>query len=390
SGKYIVYSMGSSIYFAKTGVSSRWLLYLLALAAILVGALYKREESRALFEKVRSIYLRGLEARDESISRIEEEAPELKELAALPQAVEPEVAKPEKVEEVGVQLARVTFKVISHKSKRGISGVEVTFGGVRKLTDSRGEVNFTEVPVGEHEVTARKDFYETKTNTYSAEDKAFYEIELKPTVKLEELHLKKLKKAKLYLENSLENVSNYDLCIPSYYTGIGNRVVEFVEKLSNNPEYFEEQGYGATTDYFADVALDICIRLSELMTDWKNVQLYRRAGAGREECPAGDFIDERAVDEAGREPRGFVDANYPRLKERLAEVDSTITSRIKDLTIMPVSGIWRIAEQLFIKAAEEEGSKKAFLMVLADAMLSYAEEMFENQMILARLRYTII
>ncbi len=77
-------------------------------------------------------------------------------------------------------------------------------------------------------------------------------------------------------------------------------------------------------------------------------------------------------------------------------MDDEITGRIKDITIMPISGVWRISEGLL--SMTEAGSdgvapsklKIAILSLFADAMLDYVEEMLNSEKILERLRVSIL
>ncbi|MDI6654731.1 MAG: hypothetical protein QME59_02455 [Candidatus Hydrothermarchaeota archaeon] len=213
------------------------------------------------------------------------------------------------------------------------------------------------------------------------------DIPLASASKISDAQLKKLNNARALMEKNFQTISSSDLCLPSYYTSIGSKMVDFVEGVFATPEYFGSSSYEEAAEKLIEVTQEVCKKLTELMLDWRNIRLYK-ASKLKGECTAKDFTDGGMFKKILEDPKNFTDTKLPAVKERMAVLDSLITEKIKELTILPVSGLWSISRELLKTSIENELKKAAYIM-FADIMLNYVEEMLENQDVVSRLKYTI-
>ncbi len=77
------------------------------------------------------------------------------------------------------------------------------------------------------------------------------------------------------------------------------------------------------------------------------------------------------------------------MEQALLEIDRGITSRTRDMSVLPITGVWSIAKSLL---ADQSGSdlEHAIRILIADALLMYAKEMYENPEIVKRMKQGIL
>lgn len=288
------------------------------------------------------------------------------------------------------QQVTLHIRVINAKSGRAIKGAEVALNNRAEKTGNEGGVIFQNISTGEHEIAARREGYETKKSVYAVE-KNKIDIPLLPTYKIDDAQLKRLNSIRALTERNLQMISSPDPCLPSYYASIGSKMVDFAEGILTTPEYFQLNNYGEAAEELIKVTEEVSKNLAEILLDWRNVRLYTASKLKGDKCAAKDFVDEEMFDKILENPKHFADARFPIVKERMAILDSLINEKIKELTILPVCGLWGISKRLLDASVSPTTGeiKRGIYIMVADIMLKYVEEMLQNQNILSRLKYTI-
>lgn len=170
-----------------------------------------------------------------------------------------------------------------------------------------------------------------------------------------------------------------DLCIPYYLRGICTTIMDMIEHAhSGDSDAIDEMidASGRVCKYIADLVengrfIDICIS--------SNMGAFDDTGfvLGVEEYQDG-------VDALISDPVSFVDSSH--VEEELWELDSTITRKMSELAIIPISGLWKVSKNIFDDAADESGIKHAFSILIATIILKRTRGMMENPEIVRRLQ----
>jgi hypothetical protein len=313
------------------------------------------------------------------------------------------------VKETGINLEAVSeglglFKrvnvqvdVTNANTNKPVIRAVVGLGNRNMETDEEGKAVFEDISRGSYELRVEREFYNAVRKKIELhEPEEHIQINLAPVSGLGETEVTRLKDALEGVRNSYLAVPASDPCLPTYYKSIAEKLVDFAEKISDIPAFFKRVNYEEFVDELILAAEFICGELGEIIVDWKNVKIYERGTGSEGECTAPDFRGLREFEEALQAPEKFVETHLPQIRRRLNLVDDEITGMIKDITIMPISGVWRISEELLsmTEAESEDGApsklKTVILSLFADAMLDYVEEMLNSEKILERLRVSIL
>ncbi|MBI4344574.1 MAG: hypothetical protein HY555_03200, partial [Euryarchaeota archaeon] len=196
------------------------------------------------------------------------------------------------------------------------------------------------------------------------------------------------------LRTRFEQFATFDTTIPCYYLSVGDRLTDLVVGLSGRPEYFLEapERYPLFMEELVGMVETVCERLSEIMVDWKNIMLYKATTDLTPVCCVIKPPLELGADIPSfiKDPEAYARRNFRAVQERLANVDSLITTELERLTILPISSLWKVSDGLLSKAKEERGVRKAVLVIAADMVLNYVQDMLKRPEILERLKRGII
>ncbi len=203
-------------------------------------------------------------------------------------------------------------------------------------------------------------------------------VEIK--AKLTDAQQKRLHELRQSANQSMNDLpAGCDLCIPYYLRGICTTITDMIEHAhSGDSDAIDEMidATGRVCGYIADLVgngrfIDICIS--------SNMGAFDDTGfvLGVEEYQ--DWLDALI-----RDPVSFVDSSH--VEEELWELDSTITRKMSELTIIPISGLWKVSKNIFDDAANESGIKHAFSILIAMIILKRTRGMMENPEIVRRLQ----
>ncbi len=281
-------------------------------------------------------------------------------------------------------------RVLDSASRTPIPGAAVQTGSATQKTDASGETMFTLDRGGQRTVSVSgiPNLYEGRTVPVDGDTAT---ILLSSAVRPDQEQDARLRFVREAFENRYREVSGYDRCIPNFYRSVAQRLIECVRGMTAIHFIRGKAGPKEVTDQMISVIESVCTELSEIMVSKRNIDLYARSIAGNENsagCNASQIRYDLLSDLIAS-PSGFVAATSPKVEQALLEIDREITSRTRDMSVLPITGVWSIAKSLL---ADQSGDdlEHAIRILIADALLMYAKEMYENPEIVKRMKQGIL
>ena len=292
--------------------------------------------------------------------------------------------------------AQIKINVTNSNTNKPINKAIVTLGNRNNETNESGNTKFEDVSKGIYKISIEREFYDKIIKKIDVqESKELIQINLIPVSGLRGTQADRLNNTIELVRNKYHEIPSSDPYLPLYYQSIGENIIYFVEKILDMPSLFKDVDYSKSMDELISATEIICIELGEMMVDWKNVKIYESNEETNVKCIAPAFSEIKKFEDALIDPAKFIEINNQKIKHRMNNVDEKITERIKDITIMPISGVWRISEKLInkINPGMEDANtnlKNTILLLFSDAILDYVEDMLNNDQILDRLKASII
>ena len=281
-------------------------------------------------------------------------------------------------------------KVLDSASRTPVPGAAVQTGSAIRKTDASGEAIFTLDRGGQRTVSVSgiPNLYEGKTVSVDGDTAT---IMLSSAVRPDQEQDARLRFVREAFENRYREVSGYDRCIPNFYRSVAQRLIEYVRGMTAVHFIRGKAGPKEVTDQMISVIESVCTELSEIMVSKRNIDLYARSAAGNGNsagCNASQ-ISYDILSDLIASPSGFVSATSPKVEQTLLEIDRGITSRTRDMSVLPITGVWSIAKSLL---ADQSGNdlEHAIRILTADTLLMYAKEMYENPEIVKRMKQGIL
>ncbi len=281
-------------------------------------------------------------------------------------------------------------KVLDSASRMPVPGAAVQTGSATQKTDALGETMFTLDRGGQRTVSVSgiPNLYEGRTASVDGDNAT---ILLSSTVRPDQEQDARLRSVREAFENRYREVSGYDRCISNFYRSVAQRLIEYVRGMTAIHFIRGKAGPKEVTDQMISVIESVCTELSEIMVSKRNIDLYARSRAGNENsagCNASQ-ISYDPLSDLIASPPGFVPATSPKVEQALLEIDREITSRTRDMSVLPITGVWSIAKSLL---ADQSGDdlEHAIRILIADTLLMYAKEMYENPEIVKRMKQGIL
>jgi LAS superfamily LD-carboxypeptidase LdcB len=198
--------------------------------------------------------------------------------------------------------------------------------------------------------------------------------------KLTDAQQKRLHELRQSANQSMNDLpAGCDLCIPYYLRGICTTITNMIEHA--------HRGDGDAIDEMIDATGRVCGYITDLVENGRFIDICISSNMGAFDDTGfvlgveeyQDWLDALISD-----PVGFVDSSH--VEEELWELDSTITRKMSELTIIPISGLWKVSKNIFDDAANESGIKHAFSILIAMIILKRTRGMMENPEIVRRLQ----
>ena len=313
--------------------------------------------------------------------------------------------------EQGINSVQLKALVLDAMSKTPIPNVIVHAGQETQKTDGSGEATF-ELKRGDQYTISTSgvpNLYASASastdgvgdtgdsgNTDVASATSVATILLSSIVRPDQEQDAKLRSIRQAFDDRYREVSSYDRCIPEFYRSVAQRLIEYVRGITAIHFVRGKNTPKEVMDRLIPVIELVCSELSEIMVSKRNIDLYAAnrgvAGTGDtgngSECGAGQ-VSHDSLTELLADPSGFIADVHPRVQTLLTTIDNDITSKTRDMAVLPIAGVWSIAKGLL---SEQSGDEIDYAMriLVADALLRYAKEMYENPEIVKRLKKGIL
>jgi hypothetical protein len=296
----------------------------------------------------------------------------------------------------------LTVQVKDLETGTPVQGVNVSVSGEEKTTAEQGKASFTDVPIGVKEIKVEetKDVYSSETKICEIREGTTTEvsISIKSLLRIPIDKESKLNVLRNQLQDNYRRVSTYDTCIPFYYKGIVDNMVNLVKGMVDKPMLFvgSKNNPGETVGHLVDVIDLASHEVIGVMTSKRNVDVYSaamRLENAEVEAKPVNFDDSRVLDYI-RDAEAFYNSYYHTVQSKLFEMDTTITRKTGEMNILPVSGLWRVARTLLNETSasttETDIMKKGAMTLVADILLDYTDDMLKDAKIIERLKIMVI
>ncbi len=204
----------------------------------------------------------------------------------------------------------------------------------------------------------------------------------------QDIRLRSIRQA---FENRYREVSSYDRCIPGFYRSMVQRQIEHVRGMTADQFVRGKHAPKDVTNQLISIIEVVSVRISEMMISKRNIDLYATgtSGAGGTSVCAASKISQDLLVSLLSDMPGFISSGYPQVQQILAEIDNEITSKSRNMSVLPVTGIWAIAKDL-ISDQSGDDLAKALRVLIAEVLLNHAREMYENPEIVKRMEAGIL
>ena len=201
----------------------------------------------------------------------------------------------------------------------------------------------------------------------------------------------RLRSIRQAFENRYREVSSYDRCIPGFYRSMVQRQIEHVREMTADQFIRGKHAPRDVTNQLILIVEMVSARISETMISKRNIDLYAAgaSGAGSTSvCAAGKISQDLLANLLSDLP-GYISSEYPVVQQILAEIDNEITSKSRNMSVLPVTGIWTIAKDLI---SDQSGNdlERALRVLVAKVLLKHAREMYENPEIVKRMEAGVL
>ena len=287
----------------------------------------------------------------------------------------------------------LNVKVLDELTKTPIPGVIVHIGPKTLKTGDDGIATFA-VSSGEHTIDARgiPNIYDGATTTVSA-DSGTVTLLLSSVVRPDHEQDARLRSIRQAFENRYREVSGYDRCIPGFYRSMVQRQIDYVRTVAAVHFIHGKNTPKEVSDRLISIIEEASARISETMVSKRNIDLYATgaSGTGTGSAPvcAASQISHDLLADLVSDPPGFVSSEYPNVQQTLSEIDNEITSKTKNMSILPVTGIWAIAKDLLSDQSGDD-LDQALRVLIAEVLLKHAREMYESPEIVKRMESGVL
>ncbi|HIE31396.1 MAG TPA: PKD domain-containing protein [Methanosarcinales archaeon] len=285
----------------------------------------------------------------------------------------------------------LSVRVLDESTRTPIPGVIVHLGPETLKTGDDGVVTFA-VSGGEQTIDARgiPNIYDGATASVSA-DNGTVTLLLSSVVRPDHEQDIRLRSIRQAFENRYREVSGYDRCIPGFYRSMVQRQIDYVRTMTAVHFIHGKNTPKEVVDRLISIIEVVSDRISETMVSKRNIDLYATdaSGTGGASVCAASQISHDSLADLVSDPSGFVSSRYQNVQQTLSEIDSEITSKTRNMSTLPVTGIWTIAKDL-LSDQSGENLDRALRLLITEVLLEHAREMYENPEIVKRMESGVL
>ncbi|MCK4651585.1 MAG: PKD domain-containing protein [Methanosarcinales archaeon] len=287
----------------------------------------------------------------------------------------------------------LSVKVLDESTKVPIPGVIIHLGPKTLKTGDNGVATFT-VGSGEQTIDVHgiPNLYDSATTSVSVSaDSGTVTLLLSSVVRPDHEQDTRLRSIRQAFENRYREVSGYDRCIPGFYRSMVQRQIEYVRGMTADHFIRGKHTPKEVTNRLISIIEVVSARISETMVSKRNIDLYATgaSGAGSTSVCAASQIGHDLLANLLSDLPGFISSEYPGVQQILTEIDNEITSKSKNMSVLPVTGIWTIAKDL-ISDRSGDDLDRALRVLIAKVLLKHAREMYENPEIVKRMESGVL
>ena len=268
----------------------------------------------------------------------------------------------------------VTVNVTDLTNGVGIEGARLSIDSEIYETDHDGNVVLNTISTGALTIDIRARYYKDHTSTV-APSKMIH-IHLYPLPLISSQQERALSDIKKHIDESYRSIMTYDHCIPSFYRGIVQSYIAFVKSLSVPPFSRSEYSAEEIIDILIAVIGTVGNSISHLMTSKRNIDIYSASKISIE-CTVSDLNTEK-IDRLLFDPAGYYESEYLAVQRRVLDVDSHITLMSKKMSVMPLSGLLKIAKEM-LDCDSKMQLERSICLFIADNILNHIVEMYNNE-----------
>jgi len=266
-----------------------------------------------------------------------------------------------------------------------VANAKISIGSNTYKTDTKGNAKFKELLGNTLEVVVSARLYQNYTQNMTA--LAMMRLELVPLpliIPRQEHSISTIKKG---FDESYRSIMTYDRCIPSFYRGIVYNHIKMIHGITT--------GQLSQSEIEPEVVIDALIKNTELvsqgisnaMTSKRIIDIYSASPTSME-CTASE-IDPTKLNHLIIDPNEYYASSYLTVQRRLSEVDSQITLISRQMSVIPLSNLLKIAKEM-LECDVKSQLERAICVFVADTILDHIVEMYNNEHIVSRLKLGVL
>ncbi len=284
-------------------------------------------------------------------------------------------------------------KVLDESTKKPIPGIIIHLGPKTLKTGNNGIATFA-VSSGEQTIDVQgiPNLYDgATTSVVVSTGSKTVTLTVSSMVHPDNEQDTRLRSIRQAFENRYREVSSYDRCIPGFYRSMVQRQIEHVRGMTADQFMRGKHAPKDVTNQLISIIEVVSARISETMVSKRNIDLYATgaSGAGGTSVCAASKISHDLLANLLSDLPGFISSGYPSVQQILAEIDNEITSKSRNMSVLPVTGIWTIAKDL-ISDKSGDDLEQALRVLIAEVLLKHAREMYENPEIVKRMESGVL
>ncbi len=257
---------------------------------------------------------------------------------------------------------------------------QAVWGAVPTAAEKEVEAAKPAEAAGEPAESVEKTEAPETPKTHAAEPKEPVKTVVVAKATLTDAQQKHLHELRQSVNQSINDLpAGCDLCIPYYLRGICTTITDMIEHA--------HRGDHDAIDEMIDAAGRVCGYIADLVENGRFIDICITSNMGAFDDTGfvhGFEEYQDRLDALISDPVSFVDSSH--VEEELWELDGTITRKMSELTIIPISGLWKVSKNIFDDASDESGIKHAFSILIATIILERTRGMMENPEIVRRLQ----
>lgn len=298
---------------------------------------------------------------------------------------EPKETKPTPVVKVVKQPEDMIINITDSTTGLPVANAKISIGSNTHTTDKKGNVVFREIPGNMLAITVTTRLYQDCTQNMNAS--SMMQLELVPLPLFTPQQEHSISNIKKGIDESYRSIMTYDTCIPSFYRSIVYKHIDIIHGMTAGQlSQSEIEPEGVIDALIAKTEL-VSQRISHAMTSKRIIDIYSVSPTSVE-CTASE-IDANKLNHLIINPKEYCASSHLTVQRRLSDVDSQITLISRQMSVIPLSNLLKIAKEL-LECDVKSQFERAICVFVADNILDHIVEMYNNEHIVSRLKLGVL